>query len=370
MYDTVAYRWTWHSLPNLGNPNEPASVRKSDRFTFDIAPFVPYSSDTYHSGRDIMQDLGNARPASLLKAKLPMIKLFLAPVIWGGALTAGRIVSAELPAFTTSCIRFIIASLIMVPALRMKEKRFPKPTKQDLLWIFLLSLVGMVMFNALLFTGLKTITAVRSSVMLAFTPTIVSVIAFVLFKERITPMVGLGIIAATIGAVLTITNGDIAAILESGIAIGDLYMLGAVVAWAAYSIIIRSAMSNLSPLALLAYGSVMGVVILIPITLFEHSWTVMPTLSVQAMWSLLYLSIGAAGLAYLWYYEGIAVVGSSKASVFLNVEPVAAIFIGVVVLGEPLTAIIATGAILVIGGLLLTNYRPRNSRELRNRDRG
>ena len=337
---------------------------------FDIAPFVPYSRNTDESGRDTMHDRGQTRPASSLKAKLPMIKLFLAPVIWGGALTAGRIVSAELPAFTTSCIRFIIASLIMIPALWMKEKRFPKPTKQDLVWIFLLSLVGVVMFNALLFTGLKTITAVRSSVMLAFTPAVVSIIAFVLFRERITLMVGLGIIAATIGAVLTITNGDIAGIIESGIAIGDLYMLGAVVAWAAYSIIIKSAMSNLSPLALLAYGSVMGVAILIPITFFEHSWSAVPTLSPQAIWSLLYLSIGAAGLAYLWYYEGIAVVGSSKASVFLNVEPVAAIFIGVVVLGETLTVIIAMGAILVIGGLLLTNYRPRKNSVLKNRDRG
>ncbi|MDD3941939.1 MAG: hypothetical protein PHR90_05630 [Sphaerochaetaceae bacterium] len=36
--------------------------------------------------------------------RIAMIKLFLAPVIWGGALSAGRIVSAELPAFTTSCV--------------------------------------------------------------------------------------------------------------------------------------------------------------------------------------------------------------------------------------------------------------------------
>ena len=283
----------------------------------------------------------------------------MAPVIWGGALSAGRIVSAELPAFTTSFIRFFIASCFMIPALYIKEKGFRKPSKQDLLWIFLLSLVGMVFFNALLFTSLKTITAVRSSVLLAFTPALVAVAARFIFKEKITLLIAAGIIAATLGAVLTITNGDFKEVIASGLAIGDIYMLGAVVAWGAYSIIIKLAMSRLSPLALLAYGSVMGVILLIPFTIYEGAWSLIPTLSTEAIWSLVFLSVGAAGLAYLWYYEGIAKVGSSKASVFLNMEPVAAIFLGVVILGEELTAIIALGALLVIGGLFLTNYRPK-----------
>jgi drug/metabolite transporter (DMT)-like permease len=290
-----------------------------------------------------------------------MIKLFFAPVIWGGALAAGRIVSAELPAFTTSCVRFIIASLFMVPALYFKEKKFPKPTKTDFVWIVLLSSVGVVLFNVLLFTSLKTITAVRSSVLLAFTPVIVTIVARILFKEKITTLVALGIISATIGAVLTITNGEVVKVIASGLAVGDIYMLGAVFAWAAYSIIIRQAMSRLSPLALLTYGSIAGVLILLPITFIEQGWSLIPHLSAPALWSLLYLSIGAAGLAYLWYYEGIAAVGSAKASVFLNVEPVAAIALGVLILGEELSLIITIGAILVIGGLVITNYRPKKA---------
>jgi drug/metabolite transporter (DMT)-like permease len=109
----------------------------------------------------------------------------------------------------------------------------------------------------------------------------------------------------------------------------------------------------------LTYGSIAGVLILLPITFIEQGWSLIPQLSVPALWSLLYLSIGAAGLAYLWYYEGIAAVGSSKASVFLNVEPVAAIAFGVLILGEELSLIITIGAILVIGGLILTNYHPK-----------
>jgi drug/metabolite transporter (DMT)-like permease len=301
----------------------------------------------------------DANNLSGFKAKIPMVKLFLAPVIWGGALSAARIVSAELPAFTTSFVRFFIASILMIVVLYIKEKKFPKPTKRDILWMFLLSLVGMVFFNGFLFTSLQTITAVRSSVLLAFTPVVVAIAARFIFKEKITPLMLAGIIAAIIGAVLTITEGDLGKVLQSGLAIGDIYMLGAVLSWAAYSIIIKVAMSRLSPLALLAYGSVIGVILLFPFTLYDNAWSALAHLSTNAIWSMLFLSIGAAGIAYLWYYEGIAHVGSSKASVFLNMEPVAAIAIGVILLGEELTIAVAIGALLVIGGLFLTNHKSK-----------
>lgn len=294
-----------------------------------------------------------------LQEKIPMIKLALAPIIWGGALAAGRVVSAELPAITLTCLRFSIASLFMLPILYVREKGFPKPKKQDLLWIFLMSLVGVVFFNFLLFSSLQTITAVRSSVMLAFTPSLVAVAAYILFRERITPLMLIGIIASTAGAILTITSGNISQVIKSGLAIGDLYMILAVLAWAAYSIIAKFAMSNLSPLSLLTYGSVTGVLLLLPASFIEGGWSQVPHLSTTALWNMLFLSLGAAGLAYLWYYEGIKHVGSSRASVFLNLEPVAAIFIGVLALGEEFSGAIALGAVLVITGLYLTTYRKK-----------
>ncbi|MCF7944750.1 MAG: DMT family transporter [Spirochaetia bacterium] len=289
--------------------------------------------------------------------KLPYFKLFMAPVIWGGALVAGRVISAELPSFTTTCIRFFIASLFMVPALYLKEKRFPRPTKQDAGWILLLSLTGMVFFNYFLFSGLRTVTAVRSSVMIAFTPSVVAVLSYLLFREKIHKTAGFGIILAFIGAILTITNGDIAAVIEAGFAQGDLFLIGCVIMWALYSIIAKFAMKNLSPLSVLTYGSVLGVLLLIPFTFLEDGWARLPNLSPAAYWSLLYVSIGAAGIAYLWYYEGIKAVGSSRASVFLNMEPVAAIFLGILLLGEEMSGIIAAGALLVLTGLFLTNRR-------------
>lgn len=215
----------------------------------------------------------------------------------------------------------------------------------------------MVLFNVFLFASLKTITAVRSSVMLAFSPVVVSIASFVLFKERISTRVLVGIIGTTIGAILTITEGDFATLFSSGIAVGDLLMICSVLSWVAYSIIIKIAMMRLSALALLTYASFLGVIILLPFTFIENGWSSLFNLSASGFWSLLYLSIFSAGFAYLWYFEGIEVVGSTKASLFLNLEPVSAIFLGIVMLNENINIPIFIGSVLVIGSLYLSNSK-------------
>ncbi len=183
---------------------------------------------------------------------IPVIKLASAPILWGGALTAGRIISAELPALTLTCIRFFLASLLLLPVLYLKEGKFPRITRSDLLRLLLLSLVGIVLFNFLLFTSLKTITAIRSSVMLAFTPSLVAVWAFFVIKESFSGKNMVGIALAAVGAILTVTNGDIQGVIRDGISFGDLLMMGAVVAWGAYFILIRQFLQHIAPLTMLA----------------------------------------------------------------------------------------------------------------------
>ena len=147
--------------------------------------------------------------------------------------------------------------------------------------------------------------------------------------------------------------------LFEGLAVGDIYMICAVICWAGYSLIIKKAVSRLSPLAVLTYASVIGVVLLLPFTFFEGGWQTLAHLDLKLTASLLYLGLFAAGFAYLWYFQGIKKVGSSVSSVFLNLEPVAAITIGILLLGEVLTVPLAAGALLVISGLFLTAYRKK-----------
>lgn len=212
----------------------------------------------------------------------------------------------------------------------------------------------------MLFSGLSLITAVRSSVIMALTPSVVAILNMLFFRERAGALAGIGIVLAFSDAIVTITNGDLAALYSSGVSRGDAYLLGAALAWAIYTILARFAMDRLSPLALLAYSSVIGVLLLLPVALRTAAISIFSGLPMRTLVGLLYLAVAAAGLAYLFYYEGIRAVGPTRASVFLNIEPLAAIVLGILILEEKITAPIAIGAVLVMTGLFLVN-RPRRT---------
>lgn len=283
----------------------------------------------------------------------------MASVLWGGALIAGRIVSVNLPPFTITFLRFSAVSMFLLPILYSKERKFSIPDLKTLLLLILLSISGILLFNFFLFSSLRTVTAIRSSVIISFTPASVAVISSLFIHERITPLMITGILSALAGALITITNGNLSVFFNEGIHIGDLFLLGCVISWAIYSIIAKYAMIDLSPLCVLTYVSCIGVVLLIPFALRDNVLDTLITQPLSTWISLSYLSVGATGFAYLWYYEGIQAVGPSRSAIFLNVEPLAAITLGMLILGEQLTISSSIGAALVISGLFLTNYRKR-----------
>jgi len=285
------------------------------------------------------------------------LKLFCAAVIWGGALVAGRVIAAALPPLTVTFLRFLLVSILLLPILRIRNGSFPRFSPKTAGLIVLVSLSGVVVFNLFLFAGLQTVTAVRSSVIIAFTPAVAALVAGLFFHEKITPLMIAGFLLALAGALITITNGRLSLIFTQAPATGDLYLIGCVFTWTIYSLATKDALKRLSPLAVLTYASVFGAVLLAPFALYDGAFSKLFSLEPAVWFSLLYMSLGAAGLAYLWYYEGIKAVGASGSVVFLNLEPVSAIILGVVILGEPLTLPVAAGAALVITGLALTGRR-------------
>ena len=290
---------------------------------------------------------------------LSYIKLALGPILWGGALVAGRVVSADLPPLTITWVRFALVSIMLLPVVRLRDGRLPRPSGSDLLVLLMLSVTGVVMFNLFLFSGLRTVTAVRSSVILSLSPSVVALVMVTLFRERAGWNTVIGIMVAFVGAVVTITNGDPARVLAGGISIGDLFLLGCVLSWSAYTIIARYAMRNLASLTVLAYSSVIGTLLLTPVAARADVVTEFAAATLATWLSFAYLVFGAAGLAYLMYYEGIREVGPNRAAVFINLEPVTAILLGVGLLGEGLSAPLLIGAALVILGLYLVNRPER-----------
>ena len=165
---------------------------------------------------------------------------------------------------------------------------------------------------------------------------------------------------------VVISNGHITDALSYKIGKGELLICGCVASWVAYSLIGKSVMGSLSPLAAVCYSSVIGTIFLGLASIFKGNLGTMGAWSMIDWFSLFYLGFFGTVLGFLWYYEGIREIGPMKASVFINFVPISAIIFAWLILDEPVTVSLLIGAALVISGVYSTNASAVIKRLIRN----
>jgi drug/metabolite transporter (DMT)-like permease len=121
-------------------------------------------------------------------------------------------------------------------------------------------------------------------------------------------------------------------------------------------------MKDLTAFAAVLYSCAIGAAALFPLALLENITGKIADFSSADWLSLIYLAFFGTTLGFHWYYEGIAAIGAARASVFINLVPVAGVFLGWLLLKESINVSILAGAILVVSGVYLTNTSKPGSR--------
>ena len=287
------------------------------------------------------------------------LKLLLMALFWGGTFIAGRLLVGEVQPFAAAFLRFTIATIVLLIITLRSYKKLPTVPRDQWLPLLLLGLSGVFAYNLFFFRGLQLIEAGRAAVIIANNPIVIAIFAALLFGEKLNLLKIVGIILSVIGAIVVITQGHPAMILHSGIGKGELYIFGCVVSWVIYSLVGRVAMRSLSPLTAVTYSALIGALLLFPAACLEGMLTQITDYSRTAWLSLLYLGLCGTVLGFVWYYQGIQRIGSTRAGQFINFVPICAIFLSAWLLDEPLTASLLGGVLLVSSGVYLTNRRTK-----------
>ena len=278
-------------------------------------------------------------------------------LVWGGTFTSARLLGSELDPAISAFLRFLLASTFLLALLYFKEGHFPRVNKKQFLFLLGMGLTGIAMYNLLFFYGLVHAEAGRGSLITATNPLLTALGAAFIFKERFTLIRIVGFLLCISGAILIITKGDISSLTKEGIGTGELAFIGCAISWAAYTLIGRFMSDKLSSLAVITYASCIGTVILFVATLNTDLVTALKSLSMNAGLNLLYLSLLATVIGFVWFQEGIKILGAAKAAVFIYFMPVSAVFWAWLILGEKFTLLLAIGAALVISGIYLVNKK-------------
>ena len=265
------------------------------------------------------------------------IKLVLTALFWGGTFVAGRQVAGDLGPFSIAFLRFALASVLLLGLARVKEGRLPPVGKREILLVVLLGLTGVFAYNALFFKGLSLIEASRASLIVATCPAFIALASVVLLRERLSLVQAIGIPLSILGAAVVISRGNLGQIVAGGVGRGELCILGCVLCWAAYSLLGKVAMRWLSPLVCVSYSALAGAIALAVPALFEGLTQTVRQASLLDWTSISYLAVFGTVLGFVWFYEGVRLIGTTRAGLFINFVPISAVILGFLLLREPIT---------------------------------
>lgn len=298
-------------------------------------------------------------------------KLVASMALWGATWVSGRVVAQSLSPFSAAFLRFLFASIFLYVLLCRASAqeggracgqtcgptgtRWPRLSRQLLPGVAFLALTGVFLYNALFFSGLARIQAGRAAMIVACVPSAVALYSGLVLRAPTGWVKGLGIALSLFGVSVILSGGDPVSLFTHGADLGDLFILGCVVTWAAYSIAGGRVMRQSTPLSAVTWSCILGCAFLLPPALA----TGLPAQIHSASWviwaNLVFLGVGATGLAFTWYYDGILALGAPRASVFINLVPVFATFMGSLILGEGVGVSLILGGLMVLSGVVLAN---------------
>jgi drug/metabolite transporter (DMT)-like permease len=193
----------------------------------------------------------------------------------------------------------------------------------------------------------------HAALIVALNPIMVMLFSAWRYGEKIRGFRLTGMLLALTGVLFVISRGRPAAILTA-FEWGDFFMLGCPVTWAAYTIAGRNVLRTITPLQATTWASLLGGSMLTIAAWFEPHPTTVP---VNVWISLAYLGLVGTVLAFIWYYEGVMMLGVTRTAIFNNLVPVFALLLSVTVLQESVPVYTWIGATLVVAGVVLTNIR-------------
>ena len=124
--------------------------------------------------------------------------------------------------------------------------------------------------------------------------------------------------------------------------------------WTAFTVMLQPFARRLDPIHLSAFTMLGGTIPLFVATstaILSTDWTLF---GIAAWGAVLYASVLSMGLAYLFWYRGLRVLGPTRTAVYANLQPVIAILVAWIFLSETPTMWQGVGAGTIITGLFLT----------------
>jgi len=272
-------------------------------------------------------------------------------VLWAANFIVVKSAVGVLPPVGFTFLRFVIASMTLLALLRWREGSIALP-RRDFLAICGLGALGFGVYQILWTTGLTTVAAGDSALIIASTPVLVAILAVAARSDVLTPAKLLGAIVSFVGVGAVIASGPG---LTLGRSIGGeaLTLLGAG-CWSFYMAFGAPYLGRYSPLRATAWATVAGTVVLAPIATVQLTTVSGDAFTPGVLGAVLYSGFLAAGVSNVVVQNGIRVVGPTRTAAYQFLVPALAVLLAAAFLAEPIRPGQIVGGLVIVAGVLIT----------------
>lgn len=273
----------------------------------------------------------------------------------------------EVGAFEGAFWRYVIATIVLAI---LTIRNFPSIQVIKDNWVGLLKIggIGLVGFNYFFFKGMEQTTPVNAALIVGLNPAVTLILASFILKSKISLKQVIGILIALVGVLYLLFQGDVEALLNLQFKLGDGLILLACIFFALHHVWVKK---YTNPSITNAQLSFLAASVCFSFFIGFNLWQVSmePTntsfTNVRSYSSLFWLSalgIGGlgTGLAYWFWYRGIAIAGAAKAAVFVNIVPLSSA-IAYVLKGSALQSFHIISGIIIIAGILVMQVNIGNN---------
>ncbi len=294
------------------------------------------------------------------KIRTTIIAFIALYIIWGTTYLAISIAVHTIPPFLMAGVRFLIAGSATYAFLRLRG--VPRPTKPQWRSAAIIGAFLLVGGNGLVTWAEQEVPSSIAALIVATMPMWMVMFDWLIFKgPRPARKIVAGLLLGLVGIILLIGPGQILGTATFS-STHLLIMLAAPVLWSLGSLYARHA-----PLPKHVFMSTAmemlagGLLLLIAAGITgEFGKLDIPHISTQSLAAMLYLTIFGSIVAFTAYVWLLQNVTPARVSTYTYVNPVIAVFLGWLILSEPITALTLVAVVVIIAAVvLITSQKPK-----------
>ncbi|MEP4258173.1 MAG: DMT family transporter [Rhizobiaceae bacterium] len=295
-----------------------------------------------------------------------MAVLLVMPLFFCSNIIFGRAIAGQVEPFTLAFIRWSLTALILMPFVWPQISRARHMIAGFGRQLALLGFLGMWVCGALVYLALEYTTATNGTLIYTSSPVLIILIEYLFRGRKVGFREAAGVSIALFGVVTIIVKGSLDVLLSLTFNLGDLIFVGAAIAWAVYSVLLKA--DNLMPLQTLPLFMLIaaaGAVLLLPFALVEALWLQEFPTTTHAWMNISGIVVFASLLAFSAFQFGVRVIGPSLTGIFMYLLPVYGVSLAIIFLGEELATYHMWGVLLVLSGVVLATWPKRALREIK-----